>query len=79
MTVFEKIYWTSWIVNVLLWFVGEFLEGEFSEFDNVADFLQGLIELDVIFTIGYWIVKLVLWIWGIHICLFPSLVRTFTR
>lgn len=74
MTVFEKIYWTSWIVSALLWLVGEYLEREFSEFDDIADFLKGLIKLDVIFTIGYWIVKLVLWIWGIHICLFPSLV-----
>lgn len=73
MTTFEKIYWTSWIVNVLLWFVGEFLEIEFSDFDDIADLLKCLIELDVIFTIGYWIVKLVLWIWGIHIDLFPSI------
>ena len=58
MTTFEKIYWTSWIVNVLLWFVGEFLEIEFSDFDDIADLLKCLIELDVIFTIGYWIVKL---------------------
>ena len=79
MTVFEKIYWTSWIVNALLWFVGELLEGEFSEFDDVAAFLKCLIELDVIFTIGYWIIKLILWIWGIHICLFPSIVTAFTR
>lgn len=78
MTLFEKIYWTSWIVSVVLWFVGAFLEREFSEFDEIADLLKGLIELDVIFTIGYWIVKLVLCIWGIHICLFPSLVRDFT-
>ena len=73
MTTFEKIYWTSWIVNVLLWFVGVFLESEFSEFDDIAVLLKCLIELDVIFTIGYWIVKLVLWIWGIHIDLFPSI------
>ena len=78
MTVFEKIYWTSWIVSVLLWFVGMWLEIEFSEFDDIADILKCLIELDVIFTIGYWIVKLVLCIWGKHICLFPSLVRAFT-
>ena len=75
MTVFEKIYWTSWIVNILLWFVGQWLEREFSEFDDIAAILEGLIELNVIFTIGYWIVKLVLWIWGIHICLFPGLIR----
>lgn len=74
MTVFEKIYWTSWIVSILSWFVGRLLEKEFSEFDNIATILECLIELDVIFTIGYWIVKLVLWIWGIQICLFPSLV-----
>ena len=73
MITFEKIYWTSWIVNVLLWFVGEFLETEFSKFDDIANILKALIELDVIFTIGYWIVKLVLWIWGIHIDLFPSI------
>ena len=73
MTVFEKIYWTSWIVNILLWFAGAWLEKEFSEFDDIAALLEGLIELDVIFTVGYWIVKLVLWIWGVHISLFPSL------
>jgi hypothetical protein len=72
MTVFEKIYWTSWIVSVLLWFVGESLEREFSETDDIADLLKGFIGLEVVFIIGYWIVKLVLWIWGIHICLFPS-------
>lgn len=75
MTVFEKIYWTSWIVTGLSWFVGEWLEREFSETDDIADILKSLVELDVIFTIGYWIVKLVLWIWGIQTCLFPSLVR----
>ena len=78
MTVFEKIYWTSWVVNILSWFIGVWLEEEFYEYD-IADFLKCLIKLDVIFTIGYWIVKLVLFIWGIHICLFPSLVRAFTR
>jgi hypothetical protein len=78
MTIFEKIYWTSWIVSVLSWFLGNWLEDEFLEYD-FTDFLKCLIGLDVFFTIGYWIVKLVLWIWGIHICLFPSLVRAFTR
>lgn len=73
MTVFEKIYWTSWIVSVLSWFVGEFLEGEFSEFDDIAVILKSLIELEVFFIFGYWIVKLVLWIWGIHISLFTSI------
>lgn len=73
MTTFEKIYWTSWIVSVLLWFVGEFLEREFSEFDDIADLLKCLIELEVFFIICYWIVKLVLWIWGVHISLFPSI------
>lgn len=75
MTVFEKIYWTSWIVCVLLWFVGEWLEREFSEFDHIADILKGFIGLEVFFIIGYWIVKLVLYIWGINICLFPTLVK----
>ena len=66
MTVFEKIYWT-------LWFVGEFLEREFFAFDYITEFFKGIIKFNLIFIIGYWIVKLVLWIWGIHICLFPSL------
>lgn len=79
MTVFEKIYWTSWIVSILLWFVGCWLERDFSEFDDIAALLKGLIELEVFFIIGYWIVKLVLWIWGIHICLFPTLVENLTR
>ena len=78
MTLFEKIYWTSWIVSVLLWFVGELLEREFSEFD-IACILKGLMELEVFFIIGYWIVKLVLYIWGIHICLFPTLIRDLTQ
>ena len=73
MTVFEKIYWTSWIVSVLSWFVGVWLEREFSEFDDIAELLEGFIELEVIFVFGYWIVKLILWIWGIHISLFPSI------
>ena len=78
MTLFEKIYWTSWIVSILLWFVGQWLEIEFSEFDDIATILEGLIELEIFFIIGYWIVKLVLYIWGIHICLFPSLFRDLT-
>ncbi len=75
MTLFEKIYWTSWVVSIVLWFVGKWLEREFSEFDDIADILSCFIWLDLIFTVGYWVVKLVLWIWGIHICLFPSLVK----
>lgn len=78
MTLFEKIYWTYWIVSILLWFVGQWLESEFSEFDDIAVILEGLIELEIFFTIGYWIVKLILCIWGIHICLFPSLFRAVT-
>lgn len=73
MTLFEKIYWTSWTVSILSWFVGEWLEGEFSEADDIADILKCLIELEVFFIIGYWIVKLIMWIWGVHISLFPSL------
>lgn len=79
MTVFEKIYWTSWIVAIVLWFVGEYLEKDFSEFDIIANILKDFIELEVFFIIGYWIVKLVLCIWGIHICLFPTLVRDLIR
>ena len=73
MTLFEKIYWTSWIVSILSWFIGCWLE-DFSEFFNIADILKSLIEFELFFIIGYWIVKLVLWIWGIHISLFPSFV-----
>ena len=72
MTTFEKIYWTSWIVSIVSWFVGSWLEDEFWS-STFSDLLKWLIELDVVFTVGYWIVKLVLWIWGVHISLFPSI------
>lgn len=75
MTVFEKIYWTSWVFSILLWFVGVWLEKEFSELDDIADILKGFIGLEVFFIISYLVVKLVLCIWGVHICLFPTLVR----
>lgn len=72
MTTFEKIYWTSWVVSIVSWVVGSWLEYEFWD-STFSDLLKWLIELDVVFTVGYWIVKLVLWIWGVHISLFPSI------
>ena len=73
MTLFEKIYWTSWVVSIVSWFVGMWLEDEFFGVNDIAFVLKCLIELEVFFIIGYWIVKLILWIWGIHISLFPSI------
>ena len=72
MTTFEKIYWTSWVVSIVSWVVGNWIEYEFWD-STFSDLLKWLIELDVVFTVGYWIVKLILWIWGVHISLFPSI------
>jgi hypothetical protein len=72
MTTFEKIYWTSWVVSVVSWVVGSWLEYECWD-SAFSDLLKRLIELNVVFTFGYLIVKLVLLIWGVHISLFPSI------
>jgi len=72
MTTFEKIYWTSWIVSILLWFLGVYFECEF-DVDTVIVICKCFLELEVIFIVGYWIVKVICWIWGVHISLFPSI------
>lgn len=70
MTLFERIYWTLFVINSVLALIAIICNlGEIGD----LDWLGGFIGLQVIFTIGYWIVKLVLWIWGIHIILFPSI------
>lgn len=69
MTLFEKIYWAWFVVSVVLFFIMFFTDSDFD--DSVV--LVAPILIWNVFTIGYWIVKLILWIWGIDISLFPNL------
>lgn len=69
MTLFEKIYLTWLVVGIILLFIACFAS-EGDELLEIALFTP--IELWGVFTIGYLIVKLILWIWGIDISLFPN-------
>ena len=73
MTLFEKIYWTCLIVNIVLYCIG-WLNDEFGDvFDLDLKWLKVFLILQFFLTFCYWAVKLILWIWGIHISLFPSI------
>ena len=69
MTLFEKIYWTWFVVSIVLFFIFLAMEGDL----DALVLLFAPIEIWIAFTIGYWIVKLILWMWGIDISLFPNL------
>lgn len=73
MTLFEKIYWTLLVINCVLAFISMFQEIEIVNVEIDLEWLRGFLELQIIFTVGYWILKLILCIWGIHISLFPSI------
>lgn len=49
--------------------------GVFEEWDDVIDleWLGYLLEFQIELTAGYLVVKLILWIWGINIDLFPCI------
>jgi len=66
MTLFEKIYWTLIVVNVIL--------GVFSctEDEKVSDRMRIPLAVQLFGTFAYLIVKFLLWIWGVSIDLFPS-------
>ena len=70
MTLFEKIYWTLFVINLVLALIA--IICNLSEVGDL-DWLCAFFEMQIIFTVGYWIIKLILWIWGIHISLFPSI------
>lgn len=73
MTLFEKIYWTLLVINIVLAFISLFQEIEIVNVEIDLEWLYVFLGLQVIFTVGYWILKLILWIWGIHISLFSSI------
>lgn len=73
MTLFEKIYWTLFVVNMILAvFACIFDESEIFENEEALGWAAFLIIVQVVGTFGYLIVKLLLWIWGASIDLFPS-------
>ena len=67
MTLFEKIYWTLFVVAVLLAAVADI----FDENEEVLWWVVPLV-VQVVGAFGYLIVKFLLWIWGVSIDLFPS-------
>ena len=71
MTLFEKIYFTCLILNIIFFILGQC--GVFDDLINIIDleWLGYLLGSQVSLTVGYLIVKLILWIWGINIDLFP--------
>lgn len=74
MTLFEKIYFTCLVLNIVLFILGQMgvLE-ELYDYGIDLEWLGYLLAFQVVLTVGYLIVKLILWIWGINIDLFPCI------
>lgn len=70
MTLFEKIFWTYFVISSVLFLIGWFLYC--CDYDELLWLTEPFSAL-VVLIVGYWIVKLILWFWGIHIDLFPSI------
>lgn len=70
MTLFEKIYWTLFVINCVLGLIAMFLA--IFDYDEYCWIAEPLL-FQILLTIGYLILKLILSIWGIHIELFPSI------
>ena len=72
MTLFEKIYLTCLILNILFFFLGQ--AGVWEDLYSIIDleWLGYLLGGQMFLTFCYWVIKLILWIWGINISLFPS-------
>ena len=73
MTLFEKIYWTLFVVNSVLALISVLKSMDIIDVDIDLEWLHIFLVLQMIFTVGYWILKLILFIWGVHISLFPSI------
>ena len=73
MTLFEKIYFTCLILNIVFFFLGQFVV--FDELFDIIDleWLGYLLSFQIELTVSYLVVKLILLIWGIHIDLFPCI------
>ena len=74
MTLFEKIYLTCLILNIVFFILGQAgaLEDLYQTWNIDFEWLGYLLGSQIGLTIGYLVVKLILWIWGINISLFPS-------
>lgn len=73
MTLFEKIYWTLFVLNAILAALACILDESMNVDDKeVLGWVVIPIVVQVVGTFGYLIVKLFLWIWGVSIDLFPS-------
>lgn len=72
MTLFEKIYFTCLILNIVFFILRQI--GVLDELYDIIDleWLGYLLEFQISLTICYLILKFILWIWGINIDLFPS-------
>lgn len=67
---FEKIYLTILIIQIVLTVIGLLLES----YDNVFGIIVGYSWCcQFVFIIGYWIAKLIGLIWGFNIDLFPNI------
>lgn len=73
MTLFEKIYWTLFAVNAILLIIFLFLDSHWVERHvDVCKWMVSPIAYQAVVTLGYLIAKLLLWIWGESVDLFPS-------
>lgn len=72
MTLFEKIYFTCLILNIVFFILSKM--DVFEELFDIIDleWLGYLLGIQLGLTVFYLNVKLILWIWGINIDLFPS-------
>ena len=71
MTLFEKIYLTILIINIALYIINGIRN--INGFPAAIDWAEEAFGLQICLTLAYLVVKFVLWIWGIHIDLFPSI------
>ena len=73
MTLFEKIYFTCLVLNIVFFILGQM--GVFEEWYDIIDieWLGYLLGFQIGLTISYLILKFILWIWGINIDLFPCI------
>lgn len=71
MTLFEKIYFTCLALNVMFFILAEL--DVFEDCSMDLEWLGDLLGYQVVLTLGYLVVKLILYIWGIDINLFPCI------
>jgi len=73
MTLFEKIYWTLFIVNVILFIVYCLLDPEWIVIhEKYVWWIKYPIVIQLAGTFGYVMLRFISGIWGVPIDLFPS-------